>query len=150
VENSHGLLKNSLQQSIVQISQAFDPGFDGKQLFPTYTTRLEQSRRLLREIASLLESVREFEDIADHEALQPLLRSFEDFRQSSLKYLMFKDWEEFERRRPRLADALRSSQVSSCWENQASLPRPASKGQAKGDVAGTRSLDLRPPDLASP
>ena len=33
VENSHGLLKNSLQQSIVQISQAFDPGFDGKQLF---------------------------------------------------------------------------------------------------------------------
>jgi hypothetical protein len=97
VENSHGLLKNSLQQSIVQISQAFDPGFDGKQLFSTYTTRLEQSRRLLQEIASLLESVRQFEDIADHEGLQPLLRSFEDFRQKSLKYLMFKDWEEFEK-----------------------------------------------------
>ncbi len=97
VENSHGLLKNSLQQSIVQISQAFDSGFDGKQLFSTYTTRLEQSRRLLQEIASLLESVRQFEDIADHEGLQPLLRSFEEFRLSSLKYLMFKDWEEFEK-----------------------------------------------------
>ena len=97
MENSHGLLKNSLQQSIVQISQAFDSGFDGKQLFSTYTTRLEQSRRLLQEIASLLESVRQFEDIADHEGLQPLLRSFEEFRQTSLKYLMFKDWEEFEK-----------------------------------------------------
>ena len=97
VENSHGLLKNSLQQSIVQISQAFDEGFDGKQLFSTYTTRLEQSRRLLQEIASLMEDVRKSEDIADHEVLQPLLRSFEEFRQSSLKYLMFKDWEEFEK-----------------------------------------------------
>ena len=97
VENSHGLLKNSLQQSIVQISQAFDSRFDGKQLFSTYTTRLEQSRRLLQEIASLLESVHQFEDIADHEGLQPLLRSFEEFRQTSLKYLMFKDWEEFEK-----------------------------------------------------
>ncbi|MSO22005.1 MAG: hypothetical protein EXQ58_01865 [Acidobacteria bacterium] len=91
VENSHGLLKNSLQQSIVQISQAFDPGFDGKQLFSTYTTRLEQSRRLLQEIASLLESVRQFEDTADHDVLQPLLRNFEDFRQNGLKHLMFKD-----------------------------------------------------------
>jgi len=97
VENSHGLLKNSLQQSIVQISQAFDPGFDGKQLFATYTTRLEQSRRLLQEIAMLLESVKEYEEVADHEGLQPLLRNFEDFRQKSLKYLMFKDWEDFER-----------------------------------------------------
>jgi translation elongation factor EF-G len=97
VENSHGLLKNSLQQSIVQISQAFDSHFDGKQLFSTYTTRLEQSQRLLQEIASLLETVHQFEDIADHEGLQPLLRSFEEFRQSSLKYLMFKDWEEFEK-----------------------------------------------------
>jgi len=97
VENSHGLLKNSLQQSIVQISQAFDPGFDGKQLFATYTTRLEQSRQLLQEIAMLLQNVKEFEDVADHEGFQPLLRNFEDFRQKSLKYLMFKDWEEFER-----------------------------------------------------
>ena len=41
--------------------------------------------------------MRKFEDIADHEGLQPLLRSFEEFRQTSLKYLMFKDWEEFEK-----------------------------------------------------
>lgn len=97
VENSHGLLKNSLQQSVVQICQAFDARFDGKQLFANYTTRLEQSRRMLHEIGILLENVRQFEDVADHEVLQPLMRDFEDFRQTSLKYLMFKDWEEFEK-----------------------------------------------------
>lgn len=97
VENSHGLLKNCLQQSIVQISQAFEPGFDGRLIFSTYSTRLEQSRRLLLEISALLEAVRKFEEVADHEILPPLTKQFEDFRSGSLKYLMFKDWEEYEK-----------------------------------------------------
>jgi hypothetical protein len=97
VENSHGMLKNSLQQSIVQISQAFDPSFDGSQVFSSYVTRLDQSRNLLREISSLLEALRDFEDVADHETLSALRKNFENFRDTSLKYLMFKDWEEYEK-----------------------------------------------------
>jgi hypothetical protein len=97
VENSHGLLKNSIQQSIVQISQAFDPNFDGAQVFSTLTTRLEQSRKLLQEIASLVENVKQIEEVADHESVQPLLISLNHFRETSLKYLMYKDWEEYER-----------------------------------------------------
>ncbi len=97
VENSHGLLKNSLQQSIVQISQAFEPGFDGRQVFSTYVTRLEQSRKLLQEIGSLLEAIRTFEEVADHERLPAITKQIEEFRLGSLKYLMFKDWEEFEK-----------------------------------------------------
>ncbi len=97
VENSHGLLKNSLQQSIVQISRCFDSEFDGKNVFSTYLTRLEQSRQLIREIASLVETVRQCEDDADHEGLQPLTKTFDKFRSDTLKYLMFKDWEEFEK-----------------------------------------------------
>jgi hypothetical protein len=97
VENSHGLLKNSLQQSIVQISQAFKPGFDGNQIFSAHVTRLEQSRKLLREIGLLLEGIGQLEDVADHEMLPLLLKNFENFRATSLKYLMFKDWEEYEK-----------------------------------------------------
>jgi hypothetical protein len=97
VENSHGMLKNSLQQSIVQISQAFDPSFDGSQVFSSYVTRLEQSRQLLREISLLLEALRHFEDVADHETLSALRKNFENFREPSLKHLMFKDWEEYEK-----------------------------------------------------
>ena len=97
VENSHGLLKNSLQQSIVHVSQAFDPSFDGAQVFSTYITRLDQSRKLLAEISALLDSVRQIEEVIDHETLAPLMKEFELFRDASLKYLMFKDWEEFEK-----------------------------------------------------
>lgn len=96
VENSHGILKNSLQQSIVQISRAFDPIFEGKQIFSTYQDRLEQSRRLLEEINSLLSAVRESEGTVDHEVLPPLMQKFEDFRESGLRNLMFKDWEDYE------------------------------------------------------
>jgi hypothetical protein len=96
VENSHGLLKNSLQQSTVQISQAFDPGFDGKKLFSTLITRLEQSKRLLREITSLASYISEYEKMANHQSLPSVMKSVESFRESSLKYLMYKDWEEYE------------------------------------------------------
>jgi hypothetical protein len=96
VENSHGLLKNSLQQSIVQISQAFDLSFDGKKLFSTFITRLEQSKKLLGAIANLASSISDYEKMADHQLLPSLMKSFENFRESSLKYLMYKDWEEYE------------------------------------------------------
>lgn len=96
VENSHGLLKNSLQQSIVQISQAFDSNFDGRKIFSALVTRLEQSKKLLSEIASLSASIASFERIQDHQALPSLLKTFDTFRENSLKYLMYKDWEEYE------------------------------------------------------
>ncbi len=96
VENSHGLLKNSLQHSIVQISEAFDGNFDGKKLFATLITRLEQSKKLLSEISGLAASISDYEKMADHQLLSPLMKSVESFRESSLKYLMYKDWEEYE------------------------------------------------------
>jgi hypothetical protein len=90
------LLKNSLQQSIVQISEAFDDNFDGKKLFSTLITRLEQSKRLLSEISGLAASISDYEKMVDHQLLPPLMKSVESFRESSLKYLMYKDWEEYE------------------------------------------------------
>jgi ribosomal protein S15P/S13E len=96
VENSHGLLKNSLQHSIVQIAQAFDPEFDGKKLFSTLITRLEQSKRLISEIANLASYIADHEKKADHQSVPALMKSVEDFRESTMKYLMYKDWEEYE------------------------------------------------------
>ena len=95
VENSHGMLKNSLQQAIVQISQAFDPHFDGSSIFSNPMTRLEESKKLINEISILISRIVSFED-ADHELYPSIMKSFDEFRENSLKYLMFKDWEEFE------------------------------------------------------
>ena len=43
VENSHGILKDCFQQSVVQLAQAFDPAVDGAGIFPDFTARREQS-----------------------------------------------------------------------------------------------------------
>ena len=96
VENSHGMLRNALQQTIVHISQAFDSEFDGKHLFASYSTRLEESRKLLGEISSLVEVISEAEPEASLERVLPLAKVFDEFRESSLKFLMYKDWEEYE------------------------------------------------------
>src|SRR5262249_19277449 len=74
----------------------FDVSFDGKQLFSTLMTRLEQSRKLLSEISGLALSISKYEKVVDHQSLAPLMKSVETFRESSLKYLMYKDWEEYE------------------------------------------------------
>ncbi len=46
VENSHGILKDCFQQSVVQLAQAFDERVDGSDIFPDFTAKLEQSVRL--------------------------------------------------------------------------------------------------------
>ena len=48
VENSHGILKDCFQQSVVQLAQAFDPGIEGRDIFPDFTAKLEQSLRAAR------------------------------------------------------------------------------------------------------
>ena len=61
VENSHGILKDCFQQSIVQLAQAFDPGVDGARIFPDFTARREQSVKLRDGLAEVVRAVREFQ-----------------------------------------------------------------------------------------
>ena len=48
VENSHGILKDCFQQSVVQLAQVFDPEVEGSDIFPDFTAKLEQSRAAAR------------------------------------------------------------------------------------------------------
>lgn len=97
IENAHGLLRDCLQQLIVALVQAFDPAFDGTRLFQTFSTRLEQSLVLRRDLWSLLEHVRRAEQEAEQQPLAPVLKHLEQFQKGSMLHLMFKDWEAFER-----------------------------------------------------
>ncbi len=42
VENAHGLLRDSFQQTTVALAQLFDPNLDGARLFRSFHTKLEQ------------------------------------------------------------------------------------------------------------
>jgi hypothetical protein len=52
VENSHGILKDCFQQSVVQLAQAFDGRVQGNDIFPDFTAKLEQSLGLRDSLAT--------------------------------------------------------------------------------------------------
>lgn len=97
IENAHGLLRDSFQQSIVTLAQAFDETLAATELFRTLNTRLEQSLELRRDVWTLLRDVREIEKSRDASHFAALLEAMNNFRASSMRHLMYKDWEAFER-----------------------------------------------------
>jgi hypothetical protein len=96
VENSHGILKDCFQQSIVQLAQVFDPAVDGGRIFPDFTARREQSLRLRDGLAEVIRSLREFQKQKDAAAATRMKRSISDFYDHQMKYLMYRDWSGFE------------------------------------------------------
>lgn len=97
VENAYGLLRDCFQQSTVGLAQLFDPSLEGAHLFDTFQTKLEQSLALRRDLWTLLLLVRRAERERDQRPVAPLLERLAEFREGSLRYLMYKDWEACER-----------------------------------------------------
>lgn len=97
VENAHGLLRDCFQQSTVALAQIFDPALDGARLFDTFQTKLEQSLALRRDLWTVLQLVKRAERERDRQPVSVLLERLNAFRAGSLRYLMFKDWEAYER-----------------------------------------------------
>lgn len=97
VENAHGLLRDSFQQSTVALAQVFDPSLDGTRLFNQFQTKLEQSLALRADLWALLQLVRRAEKERERYPVAHLLERLVEFREGSLRYLMYKDWEACER-----------------------------------------------------
>lgn len=97
VENAHGLLRDCFQQSTVGLAQVFEPSLDGASLFDSFQTKLEQSLALRRDLWFLQQMVSGAEKERDRYPLARLLEQTAAFREGSLRYLMYKDWETCER-----------------------------------------------------
>jgi hypothetical protein len=96
VENSHGILKDCFQQSIVQLAQAFDPGVDGARIFPDFTARREQSVKLRDGLAEVVRAVRAFQAEKDEATADRMKERISEFYDHHIKYLMYRDWSGFE------------------------------------------------------
>lgn len=97
VENAHGLLRDCFQQSVSSLVQIFEPTFEGTELFDSFNTKTDQSLRLRLDIWRLLSALRKFESAPDNNNIPVAIEQMALFRDSSLKYLMYKDWDDFER-----------------------------------------------------
>jgi hypothetical protein len=100
IENSHGILKNLTEQTIVQLAQYHDPAIQGEKIFASFTTRVEQSLRLREDIHALHIFAARFCASADN--LNARLKSFESLRNYMLYFESFTfrllrhdDYEEF-------------------------------------------------------
>jgi hypothetical protein len=96
-ENACGLLRDCYQQSVVALAQTFDPALRGDDLFDSFHTKLEQSLALRHDLWRLVKLVRRASSDADALAPAQLLESVNSFYEGSLRYLMYKDHEPFER-----------------------------------------------------
>jgi hypothetical protein len=96
VENSHGILKDCFQQSVVQLAQAFDPAVQGRDIFPNFTARLEQSLELRESLVLLIRAVRDFEKAKDTESAVRMKEEISRFYDEHMKFLMYRDWSGFE------------------------------------------------------
>ena len=96
VENSHGILKDCFQQSIVQLAQAFDPTVDGARLFPDFIARRDQSLRLRDGLVEVVRAIREFQAARDDAAAARMKDRISEFYDHHIKYLMYRDWSGFE------------------------------------------------------
>jgi hypothetical protein len=97
VENSHGLLRNCLQQTIVGIALAFNPELSGVQIFPDFQTFREQSKTLRSDLWRLIMHLRYFEANVEQSHDSNLIEELVAFRDGSMRFLMFRDWEPLER-----------------------------------------------------
>jgi hypothetical protein len=96
VENSHGILKDCFQQSIVQLAQAFDGELHGENIFSDFTAKLDQSVRLRDGLARLIGALRAFASQKDEPAASRMKDEISRFYDESMKYLMYRDWTGFE------------------------------------------------------
>jgi hypothetical protein len=97
IENAHGLLHDCFQQSIVGLAQLFEPSLDNARLFDSFRTKLDQSLLLRRDLWILLQHVQRAKDERELYPVAQLLEHLKTFREGSLRYLMYKDWEACER-----------------------------------------------------
>jgi hypothetical protein len=96
VENSHGILKDCFQQSVVQLAQALDPSVDGARIFPDFMARRDQSVKLREGLVAAIAALRSFQQAKDEAAAARMKDQVSRFYDHEIKYLMYRDWSGFE------------------------------------------------------
>jgi hypothetical protein len=93
---AHGLLSNCLQQTMIAFLQTFNPSVDPVKLF-NLEERVRQSLLLCNELSELMRVVRQAEEKGSNAAIQEALHAVIKFREESMQYLVYLDWQEYER-----------------------------------------------------
>jgi hypothetical protein len=96
IENSHGLLRNCCETSILTLVQSIDKNFDTTDLLPARAGQLVAAEKLRQDLWDLrqwlMDVLRNKEDMDSSRIIERL----SEFKDASLGSLMYRDWAEFE------------------------------------------------------
>ncbi|HEX8773841.1 MAG TPA: hypothetical protein VF735_09535 [Pyrinomonadaceae bacterium] len=95
--HARGLLTNCFQQSLIILTQVFDQSLTGAQLFNDLPTRVEQSLVLRKDLWTLVHLARRAESEGGLESIIAFIQCLDTFRHGSMHFLMYKDWQVYER-----------------------------------------------------
>lgn len=97
MEAAHGLLRESLQQSLINVAQVIDAELNPTDIFPNLRSKLEESLLLRQELWDLMRQVQASEKQGDAFEPEMLFKELRRFCDSTMRFLMYKDLETFER-----------------------------------------------------
>lgn len=97
IEAAQGLLNDSFQQTLVSFAWLIDPAIEAKSLFPAFQNKLEQSLALRESLWRVMNDVQMAEKSPENYPIGELVKKLNSFTDSYMRFLMYKDWETFER-----------------------------------------------------
>jgi len=119
LERAHGMLSNCFQQSTIALTQVFNPALDGEELFNDFHARREEALTLYRDLWNLVQLARRADKECDQFSVALLLAHLKRFRDGSMCFLMYKDWEEYERFVKKVTAARRILEIGPALEGLA-------------------------------
>jgi hypothetical protein len=99
IENSHGILLNLIQQTIIQIAQHWRPDLKGEEVFEDFVTKAELSMKLREDVyvlGKLLSYALEKKGATAEPRVHSLMGFMEYFESFTFKLLRYDDYEEFQ------------------------------------------------------
>lgn len=97
IETAYALLNDCFQLILVQFAQFIEPHYEPTRLFPNFQTKLEQSLALREDLWLVQRVVKQAEQNPNNPLLEKLNDKLNKFLSTSLRFLMYKDCETFER-----------------------------------------------------
>ena len=97
IEAAQGLLNDSFQQTLVSFAWLIDPAIESKSFFPAFQTKLEQSLSLRESLWRVMKDIQTAEKNPETYPIKELVKKLNFFIESNMRFLMYKDWETFER-----------------------------------------------------
>jgi hypothetical protein len=90
--HAQGVLTNCFQQCMISLARVFDESVTGGQLFHDWQVRRERSLMLCEDLTTLTNLVHD----TGANSLDHIANRLRSFREGSMQWLMYKDWQEYE------------------------------------------------------